>query len=73
MSRKVLNAEMKDATRQGLEIKSKKPEREQITYEEEEILWRKGVLGSSTSEVLLHTVYYYNGKLFGIRAKEHRE
>ena len=73
MSRKVLNAEMKDATRQGLEVKNKKPEREQITDAEEEVLWEKGLLGSSTSEVILNTVYYYNGKLFGIRAKEHRD
>ena len=33
----------------------------------------KRSFGCHNAKVLLHTVYFYNGKLFGIRAKEHRD
>lgn len=71
--RKVLDGEMKDATKEGLSVKFKKAERQEVTAEEEELLWSKGLLGNKTAECLLNTVYYYNGKLFGLRAKEHRQ
>jgi hypothetical protein len=63
---------MKQGTRQGDTITSKKPEREEETEEEEEILWRKGLLGGHSAKALMHTMYYYNGKLFGLRAGGHR-
>ena len=70
--RKVLDAEMKEATRKGLSQKSKKEERHEVTAEEQVLLWSKGLLGNETAEYLLNTVYYYNGRLFGLRAGEHR-
>ena len=39
---------------------------------EETILWDMALLGANTAESLLNTVYFYNGKLFGLRAGEHR-
>ena len=30
-------------------------------------------LGNSSSQALLNTVYFYNGKLFGLRSTEHRQ
>lgn len=64
---------MKDGTRKGLAVKFKKAERQEVTAEEEELFWSKGLLGNETATSLLNTIYYYNGKLFGLRAREHRE
>ena len=50
----------------------KKDDKEAITEEEEEKFWLAGQLGMSSSRRLLNSVYYYNGKLFGIRLGEHR-
>ncbi|KXJ10914.1 Zinc finger MYM-type protein 2 [Exaiptasia diaphana] len=69
--RKILDAEMKSVHSKG--VTNRKKEKELITDEEEEAMWRKGVLGQSTAEILLKTVYFYNGKLFGIRSQEHRQ
>lgn len=63
---------MKNATTCGIAEASKKAERTEITDEEEKTLWEKGLLGGLTAESLLHTIYFYNGKLFGLRASEHR-
>ena len=63
---------MKDATRAGMTAKTRKEEKEAITEEEEELFWEKGLLGNSSSKSLLNTVYFYNGKLFGLRGGEHR-
>ena len=71
MFRKVLDGEMKDATKEGLSVKFKKLERQEVTAEEEELFWSKGQLENETAECLLNTVYFYNGKLFGNRTKEH--
>ena len=70
--RKSLDAEMKNATRCGIALLSKKETREEINDEEEAVLWEKGLLGGQTAESLLHTLYFYNGKLFALRACEHR-
>ena len=44
-----------------------------VTQDMETVFWEKGIFGTSTSEGLLNTVYYYNCKLFGLRAgDEHR-
>ena len=32
---------------------------------------KENLLGAHTAESLLHTMYFYNGKLFGLRANEH--
>ena len=47
-------------------------EKEEITEREETILWDTALLGANTAESLLNTVYFYNGKLFGLWAGEHR-
>ena len=69
---KLLEAEIKDATANGIDVASKKKLRSEITEEEEIVLWQKMLLGRHTAESLMHTMYFYNGKLFDIRAGEHR-
>ncbi|KAK3716290.1 hypothetical protein QZH41_014569 [Actinostola sp. cb2023] len=70
--RRALDAEMKCGTRDGLHIKFKKDEKEFVSEEEEEMFWKQGLLGTCTAKSLLNTVYFYNGKLFGLRGGEHR-
>ncbi|XP_020906396.1 uncharacterized protein LOC110244530 [Exaiptasia diaphana] len=53
--RKILDAEMKSVHSKG--VTNRKKEKELITDEEEEAMWRKGVLGQSTAEILLKTPY----------------
>ena len=72
MFRKTLDGEMKDATKCGVAQASKMSEKEEITEREETILWDMALLGANTAESLLNTVHFYNGKLFGLRAGEHR-
>ena len=71
--RKALDAEMKQATFHGIGNKFQRQERKGISEEEESALWRKNLLGCSSAKSLVNTIYFYNGKLFGIRAKEHRD
>ena len=71
--RRVLDAELKDATREGVHLKSKKEEKEAISDEEEELFWRLNLLGMSTAKSLLNIVYFYNSKLFGLRGGKHRK
>ena len=66
-----INAEMKDATKCGVAQASKRAAKAEIT-EEEVKLWDMKLLGSYSAESLLHIVYYFNGKLFGLRAGKHR-
>ena len=61
---------MKDAHLQG--IVNKKPDKQAVTEEEEERMWESGQFGTSSAKSLINTVYFYNGKLFGLRAAEHR-
>ena len=70
--RRVLDAEMKEATRMGVTLKTKGDEKEAVNNEKEELFWSKGLFGQSSARSLLNTVYFYNGKLFGLRASEHR-
>jgi hypothetical protein len=47
---------------------------EPIGEESENMLWNKGLLGDSSSNSILNTVFFYNSKLFGLRrVDEHRE
>ena len=66
-----LDAEMKLACQDGLTNSTKMAKREEVTEEEKKIMWQKDLLGCQTAKSLI-TIYFYNGKLFGIRAKEHR-
>lgn len=70
--RRALDAEMRTANEDGVANKTKKAETECITEEDEKILWDKNILGCHTAKSLVHTIYFYNGKLFGLRAVEHR-
>ena len=69
--RMVLDSEMKRLQAAGIGIIQKKAE--PITFEEEEILWEKGILGDATPQSLLDTMLYMNGLYFALRGgKEHR-
>ena len=46
--------------------------KEAVNNEEEELFWSKGLFGQSSARSLLNTVYFCYGKLFGLRASEHR-
>ena len=63
---------MKNATKEGLHIKCQKEEREFVTAEEERKFWEMNLLGTTSAKSLLYTVYYYNGKIFGLRGEDHR-
>lgn len=71
--RRVLDAEMKDLTADGVALKTKRAEEVGISAEEEKMFWDKGLLGCQTAETLVNTIYFCNGKRFGIWAKEHRD
>lgn len=73
MFRRILDAEMKVSCKSRVATINKKAEREAVTEEEERIMWEKNLLGCQTAKSLVRTIYFYNGKLFGIRSKEHRE
>ena len=64
---------MKDGVREGLHIKCKKEEKEFVTVEEERKFWEMNLLGTSSAKSLLYTVYFYNGKIFGLKLRSTRE
>lgn len=69
--RSTLDAEIKQL--QQLGIWSKKRQAEPLT-EEEELLWRNGLLGDHSLQALLNTMVFMNGLYFVLRSgKEHRE
>ena len=63
---------MEDSTRQGVSLQTKKEEKEDVTDENEEKFWSAGLFGGGTANQLLDTIYFYNGKMFGLRGGEHR-
>ena len=69
--RNALDIEMREANKLGVAQERKMTERKEITEEEESKLWKLNLLGKTTAESLLHTLYFYNGKLFGLRSNEH--
>lgn len=69
--RRILDAEMKSVHSTGLT--NRKEEKEPVSLEEEEKMWQAGELGAKSARSLLNTLYFYNGKLFGIRSQEHRD
>lgn len=58
---------MKDATKAGVTLKIKKEEKVPVAENEEQKFWELGLLSCKSVKSLLLTVYYYNGKLFGLR------
>ena len=73
MFRRCLDADMKDGVREDLHIKCKKEGKEFVTAEEERKLWEMNLLGTSSAKSLLYTVYFYNGKIFGLMLRSTRE
>lgn len=59
-----LDAELREYYADGVANETKEAE------EEEKILWEKNLLNCQSARSLLHTIYFYYGKLFGIRVKE---
>ena len=55
--RRILDAEMKDGTRAGVDLKAKQKEKEPVTDEEERQLWQSGVIGMETAKSFLNVVY----------------
>lgn len=66
-----MDAEMKSVHATGLT--NEKEEKEAVTEEEEKQMWKLQLLGDQTANALLNCVYFYSGKLFGLRAQEHRK
>ena len=64
---------MKNGVREGLHMKCKKEEREFVIEEEEATLWEKKLLGTTSAKSLLNTMYFYNGKIFGLCGGDHRK
>ena len=63
---------MSERTKQGVGTTTKQAE--PISEESENMLWNKGLLGDSSSNSILNTVFFYNSKLFDLRGvDEHRE
>ena len=71
-ARKALQSKQKDLKQKG---KGKKPNASvALTEEEIKLLYDKGLLGTSTPEALLNTVWFNNAIHFGLRGcKEHRD
>lgn len=70
--RQALSARMSELTKQRVGTTTKQAE--PISEESENMLWNKGLLGDSSSNSILNTVFFYNSKLFGLRrVDEHRE
>ena len=63
---------MRKATLDGVGIKSKMEDRDGVSEEDEVALWKKWLLGCHSAKSLFRTIYFYNGKFFGLRSKEHR-
>ena len=55
------------------EIRCKDEEKEFVTAEEERKFWEMNLLGTSSAKSLLYTVYFYNGKIFGLMLRSTRE
>ena len=71
-TRKELQSKQRDLKRKG---KGNKPNASAALSEEDiQVLYEKDLLGSSTAEALLNTVWFNNTIHFGLRGcKEHRE
>ena len=57
----------------AFEIRCKDEEKEFVTAEEERKFWEMNLLGTSSAKSLLYTVYFYNGKIFGLMLRSTRE
>ena len=55
---------------QGVSLQIKKEERKLYTEEEEDKFWSEGLFGNGIAKQLLDTIYFYNGKMFGLHGGE---
>ena len=62
--RRVLDSDYK------LKVLEQHKKAEPITFEEEKILWEKGILGERTPQSLLDTMVYMNGLYVVVRSTE---
>ena len=70
--KRTLDGEMKRLRSTGLGVRPKRAE--PITVNEENLMWEKGLLGSHSPQVLLHTMVYLCGLNFALRSgQEHRD
>ena len=70
--RSCLDSEMKRLQSSGLGSRKKKAE--PLSLEEEELLWRKGLLGDGNPQALVDTMVVMNGIYFALRSgSEHRQ
>lgn len=63
-----LNTEMKRLTEKGVGAVKRKVRK--VTEEQEQVLWKLGLLGSKDPWTLVKTIYYYNCKLFSIYGRD---
>ena len=63
---------MKEGTRLGVGLANEKEEKLPVDEADENKFWTLGLLGKNSAKSLLNVVYFYNGKLFGLQASEHR-
>lgn len=69
--RKTLDAVMKERSSRGLGLLKKQAD--VIEYEQEEVMWQKGVLGDDRPQTLLDSLIFSFGLHFALRSgKEHR-
>ena len=69
--RKVLDSRMKKLTEEGLNIVQGS---DTVTPDDEEKLWATGIFNLETAVGLSYCVFFYNGKIFGLRGgTEHRD
>ena len=67
-----LDAEMKTLQKPGVSYKTRKSE--PLTVEEEELLWKKRLLGKSNPHALVDIILVMNGMYFAVRSgQEHRQ
>lgn len=59
--------------RQGVSLQTKKEEKEAVTDEDEEKFWSAESFRRGTAKQLLDTIYFYNGKMFGLCSGKHRK
>ena len=64
--RQTLDAKMKDLNRKEIHLHRKQAE--PLTADHERVLWDTGVFNLISGRGVQNTVYFYTGKVFGLRA-----
>ncbi|XP_069106898.1 uncharacterized protein [Argopecten irradians] len=66
--RKTQDARMKQLASEGIGVSLKQAD--PITPEQDNALWESDNLGKASSQAIIHTLFYYNCKLFGLRGHD---